>query len=582
MGKYSPNIMANYLIGCASHNLNGEVLVFGERRVSWGELWVRSAKIANALVKLGVEKDDKAAFVFHNTPEFLELNYGVQVAGAIPVPVNYRFTAREVAFQVNHSDSVVLIYDSLFAEAVEKAAPELAAVKTFVRRGPGAMESAVDYEDFVSSGNPADPRVANSWDDVAVMIYTGGTTGFPKGVMLTWRAHLDMFANLLASLAGRSAEIELSPEQAERVAEAFPMPGINHAYKFTRNETAKKILTSKKTHGAAKKGLSYLLSHPEVAKINYKNTIKYMVPSMPFFHDASYQILILGAMTGNMCFVLPADIKFNPDDILKIVEREKPVFMANVPAGWKKIANHPDIKNHDLSSLRVAATGAGACSMDLKRKMFEAFPGIIILDMFGQTEMTPITTFRMDTGPETLKERSVGKSIVDARVVDENGKEVPRGEIGEILYRSSTVMKGYYKDEEKTSEVMAGGWFKSGDLGYLDEDGEVRLVDRKKECINTGGEKVFPLEVEEILHEHPAVEDVAVIGVPDEEWGSTVRAVVRLKKEARASEAEIVEFCRDKLAGYKIPKTVVFVDELPLSPVGKVLRQKIRDMYGQA
>jgi len=141
-------------------------------------------------------------------------------------------------------------------------------------------------------------------------------------------------------------------------------------------------------------------------------------------------------------------------------------------------------------------------------------------------------------------------------------------------------MKGYYKDEDKTREVMEGGWFRSGDLGYLDDEGEVRLIDRKKECINTGGEKVFPLEVEEIIHEHPKVEDVCIIGVPDEEWGSTIRAVVQPKEGENIEEQEIIEFCRDKLAGYKIPRSVVFVNELPLSPVGKVLRAKIREMYG--
>jgi len=311
-------------------------------------------------------------------------------------------------------------------------------------------------------------------------------------------------------------------------------------------------------------------------------TIPYMVPSFPFFHDASYQILVLMALMGNISFVLVPEVRFDPEKVLAAVEKEKPIFMANVPTGWKKLVNHPAVDKYNTSSIRIAATGAGACPVSLKRKMFEKFPEIIIADMFGQTEMTPITTFRLDMSPETLKERSVGKSIVDAKVVDETGEEVRQGEVGEIMYKSSTVMKGYYKDEDKTKEVMEGGWFRSGDLGYLDEEGEVRLIDRKKECINTGGEKVFPLEVEEVLHEHPAVEDVAVIGVPDEEWGSAVRAVVQLKKGEEAGAEELQEFCRDKLAGYKIPRSVVFVAELPLSPVGKVLRQKIRDMYGQA
>ncbi len=175
----------------------------------------------------------------------------------------------------------------------------------------------------------------------------------------------------------------------------------------------------------------------------------------------------------------------------------------------------------------------------------------------------------------------MGNSIVETKVIDENGNEVARGTVGEICYKSSTVMKGYYKDDEKTREVLADGWFKSGDLGYIDETGEIRVVDRKKECINTGGEKVFPLEVEEIISKHPAVDTVCIIGVPDEEWGSQVRAVVQLKNGAQAAPEDIISFCRGKLAGYKIPKTVVFTEDIPFSPAGKLLRQKVRDSYGK-
>jgi acyl-CoA synthetase (AMP-forming)/AMP-acid ligase II len=182
---------------------------------------------------------------------------------------------------------------------------------------------------------------------------------------------------------------------------------------------------------------------------------------------------------------------------------------------------------------------------------------------------------------ERLQHRSVGRSIVDVRVVDESGRDLPPGEVGEILYRSSTVMKGYYKDDEKTREVMQDGWFRSGDLGFLDENGEIRVADRKKECINTGGEKVYPLEVEEVLIRHPKVDDVCVIGVPDEEWGTSVRAVIQLRKGELAEPKELLDFCRAELAGYKIPRSVRFVDELPRSPVGKMLREKVREAYGQ-
>ncbi len=581
MEPHSPNIIANAL-GChALHNADSEAVVYGDRRMTWRDLAERVFKLADALIKAGLTKDDKVAFMFHNCPEFIEINFAIQIAGGIPVPMNYRFVANEIEYQLNHCDARMFIYDDQFKPVVSEAAPKLAGVETFICRGTDAINNGPEYESFLAGGRAEDPKVPTVWDDVAVMIYTGGTTGFPKGVMLTYGGHLDMYCHLFASIVTRAATVDLTREQVQALTRMVALPGVNIFSGLARTKLAKKILASKKTYKSIEKAVRYLLSHPQAARIGYKNTIRLMTPSMPYFHDASYQTLILGALTGNACAIIVPGSKFDPEKVLQTVEREQPVFMANVPTGWKKIVSFPDFDKYDVSSLMAAATGAGACSADLKRKMFQKFPGIIILDMFGQTEMTPITSFRIDVSPETVKERSVGQTILDVRIVDENGNEVPRGEIGEIMYKSDWIMKGYYKDEEKTAEAMNDGWFKGGDLGYIDEDGEVRLIDRKKECINTGGEKVFPLEVEEVLHNHPDIQDVCIIGVPDEEWGSTIRAVVQPVPGADPDPADIRDFCRGKLAGYKIPRSVVFVDELPLSPVGKVLRAKIRETYGQ-
>jgi acyl-CoA synthetase (AMP-forming)/AMP-acid ligase II len=580
MDPHSPNIIANAL-GChALHNAAGEAVVYGDRRITWKALAGRVFQLADAMINKGIRKNDKVAFMFYNCPEFIEINFAVQAAGAIPVPMNYRFVAKEIEYQLNHCDARLFIYDAAFREAVAEAAPRLPGIETFVCMGAPGEKGGPDYEGFLASGRNEDPKVPTAWEDIAVMIYTGGTTGFPKGVMLTYGGHLDMFCHLFASIITRAATVDLSQEQLQGLTNLISLPGVGMLSGLARTKLARKILSSKKTYHTVEKAIRYLLSHPQAARIGYKNTIRLMTPSMPYFHDASYQTLILGALTGNACAIIIPGAKFDPEKVLQTVEKEKPAFMANVPTGWKKLVSFPDIKKYNVSSLMAAATGAGACSADLKRKMFEKFPGIIILDMFGQTEMTPITSFRIDTGPETVKERSVGQTILDVRIVDENGQDVPRGEIGEIMYRSKWIMKGYYKDDEKTAEAMKDGWFKGGDLGYFDADGEVRLVDRKKECINTGGEKVFPLEVEEVLHAHPDIQDVCVIGVPDEEWGSTVRAVVQPVAGKKPDPADIIEFCRGKLAGFKIPRSVVFVEELPLSPVGKVLRAKIRENYG--
>jgi len=581
MEKLSSNIIANSLNFHARDNANSIAMVYGDRRTTWKELGNRANRMANALIGAGVRKNDKVAFMFHNCPAFLETNYAIQCAGAIPVPVNYRFTGPEITYQVNHSDARVFIYEATFAEAVEAAAPQLAKIERFVCDGPSTITGCAAYEDFLNSGKTDIPQVATDWSDVAVMVYTGGTTGFPKGVMLTYAGHVDMFCNLFASIVTRTAEVDLTAEQLKGITKIVAVPGMGLAPGLLRTRLARKILSSKKAYTSIEKAVRYLLTHPPATRIGYKSTVRFMTPSMPFFHDASYQILMLGVLLGNTCQIMVDGLSFDPEKILSAVEAERPLFMANVPTGWKKLVSFPDFHKYNVKSLLAIATGAGVCPVDLKKKMFEKFPGVLLLDMFGQTEMTPITSFRVDTGPENLKERSVGKSILDVRVVDEKGNDVPQGEVGEIMYRSGWIMKGYYKDNEKTAEAMQDGWFKGGDLGYIDEDGEVRLVDRKKECINTGGEKVFPMEVEEVLHHHPAVDDVCIIGVPDEEWGHTVRAVIKPVAGTTPDPADILAFCKGKLAGFKIPRSVVLVDELPLSPVGKMLRAKIRELYGK-
>ena len=581
MGEYSSNIIANSFLSCARHNGEGEIIIFGQRRIRWKEFTPRVLKVANLLIGLGVKRGEMVAFLFHNTPEFLEINFGIQAAGAVPAPLNYRFTPREIEYQGNHCDARVFFYDSIWSEGVEAAAPKLQNIERFIRRGGTGLDQALNYEELMAEAKATDPAVANAWDDVAVMIYTGGTTGFPKGVMLTYQAHLDMFTALFPALFLRALTLEVPPERHQRIVEAMPITGAKYLGPILRTRAVKKLLQRPATLAFLKKKFHERFSNPAVARAGYANAKKAMYPSMPFFHDASYANLMMGALSGGVIYVLPDSVKFDPALVLGLVEKEQIVNMANVPTGWKKLVSFPEADGYDLSSLRIATTGGGVCPASLKKEILKRFPNAMIVDAFGQTEMTPVTSFRVDMDADRIQDRSVGKSIVEARVVDENGQDVPRGEVGEILYRSSTVMKGYYKEEEETREVMQDGWFKSGDLGYFDEQGEIRVKDRKKECINTGGEKVFPLEVEDVINQHPRVDEVCVIGVPDEEWGHTIRAVVQLKKGEPMPEQEIREFCRGQLAGYKIPRSVIFVDELPLSPVGKMLRQKVRELYGK-
>lgn len=578
--SFSPNIIADSFTSCATYNPDGEVIIYGNRRIKWKDFVRRVFKVANALINLGVNKDEKITFMFHNTPEFLEINFGIQIAGAIPCPMNYRFVPNEIKYQVNHSDASVFIFDSIWSESIAPAMKNLPKIKHFICMGKDRPENTTDYDGFVNSGEEKDPEIANNWEDIAVMIYTGGTTGFPKGVMLTYLSHLEMFSILAANMAVRMLSMDMPVEQHKSMIKDSNLLLKNILGAFYRSNFFKNLMRRPKTLSFFQERIRKSLMDPKSMKKGYKNVRKAMYPSMPFFHDASYANLMMGALTGSLCFVLPETIKFDPEIILKTVEREKVDTLANVPTGWKKLITYPDFAKYDVSSVKTLTTGGGACPKELKKQILKAFPGVILLDAFGQTEMTPVTSFKVDFDPDKITDRSVGRSIVDVKVVDESGHELPHGLTGEILYRSSTIMKGYYKDEEKTREVIEGGWFKSGDLGYIDEAGEIHVVDRKKECINTGGEKVFPLEVEEVIQAYPKVDTVCIIGVPDEEWGSTVRAVVQLKEGETAQGKEITDFCRGKLASYKIPKSVVFVKDIPFSPAGKMLRQKVREIYG--
>lgn len=579
MGVHSPNIIANSLISCATYNGSGEVLIHGDRRITWSQLKSRVFKFAQALIRLGVKKDDKVAFMFHNTPEFVEINWGIHVAGGVPTPMNYRFVANEIEFQCTHSDAKVFLYDSLWAQAVEAAIPKLKTVSHFVCKGGSTLGNVIDYDAFVDSGQDIDPCVPTDWDDTMVMVYTGGTTGFPKGVMLTYQAHRELYAVMFTNVAIRSLTADISAERHKLMMEAMPIPGKRLLGPLMRTRVFKKFIARPRTRDKLHQLFDEMFSKPEKARRGYKQTVRSMLPSMPFFHDAGYSNLSICGFSGNLCFVLPDSTRLDPALVFSLIEKEQVRNLSNVPTGWKKLVSSPDRDKYDLGSIRLTMTGGGVCTTKLKKEILELFPGAMILDAFGQTEMTPITSFKMDFDPDNIVDRSVGQSIVEAKIVDVEGKEMPRGETGEILYRSSTVMKGYYKDEEKTKEVLEDGWFRSGDLGYFDESGEIRVVDRIKECINTGGEKVFPLEVEEIIQNHPDVADVCVIGVPDEEWGNTIRAVVQLREGGTVEAQEIMDFCRDKLAGYKIPRSVVFTEALPFSPAGKLLRQKVRDAY---
>jgi len=574
------NFLGGYLNTCAEYNSDGDFLVFGDRHITWSDLNSRVNRLANALIDLGLRKNDKVSFMFRNCPEFFEINYAVQKAGGIPVPMNYRFTPREIEFQANHSDSVIFLLEDIWLDSVQKVKPGLTGIKHFIFAGEDCPDEMISYEGLMADYPSIDPEVEVKADDVCVICYTGGTTGRPKGVMLTYKSHVKMLEYMGRDIIFRLADLDLPETMVTKISETLPLSGTTHLIKLMKGPAGRFVLNAKITHLLLEGFMKHTTAKPFMIRFGPKGIIKIITPSLPYFHDASYNLIIMAPLTGQFIFHQPDMIHFDPAKVFEMIETEKTNMMVNVPTGWKMLVEDKNIDRYDLSSIAICCSGGGVNPVNLKKQILDNFSSALLMDLFGQTEMTPVTSIRLDSGSSSLKDRSVGRPIVNVRIVGESGEDVPQGQTGEIIYRSETIMKGYYKEEDKTAETMKDGWFYSGDLGYLDEEGEIRVVERKKECISTGGEKIFPQEVEEVLEEHPKVNKACVIGVPDDKWGNMVRAVIELKPGKKATKKEMIDWTREKIAGYKKPRDIKFIEKLPVTPVGKVQRNKVKEKYG--
>jgi len=301
----------------------------------------------------------------------------------------------------------------------------------------------------------------------------------------------------------------------------------------------------------------------------------------PVFHLAAFGycqfMFFIGATV-----VLPLEV-FNPVYIMETIEKEKINTILLVPAMAFFVLNVPDIDKYDTGSLRIWASGAAILPTETRRQIHKHFPNVGIFDLFGQTEMSPLVCALAPSESEG-RETSVGRALpfIEVRLVDDNDNDVPVGQIGEAIYRGPTVMKEYYKNPKATKEAMKNGWFHSGDLMRQDEEGYFYVVDRKKDMIISGGENIYPAEIEEVLYQHPKILECAVIGAFDEEWGESVKAIIVCKQGEEMTEEEVVEHCKQHLASYKKPKSVDFMDTLPRNPAGKVLKTMLREKYGKS
>ena len=502
-------VVGEVLARWARKTPNKEAFVFEDKRYTYHQFNQRVNRLANGLIGLGVKRGDKVALLFMNCMEIMECHFAVPKTGAVIVPLNFRFVGRELISQINQSDSKALIFEEMYQEVVDSIRPEIPAVKHYICAASKSLPETINYEELLQKSSPEEPPVPVDDDDPAYIMYTGGTTGRPKGAVLT---HKGMFIDNVNIL------LEMDIDSSDK----------------------------------------YLC-----------------VP--PLFHLAAVCITQKFTWRGGTTVIMR---RFVPEDVPKFIEKEKITYLYLVPSMWNSLSQVPNISDYDVSSLRLGGYGAAPMPAEVMDRVLKQFPGMRMNVYFGQTEMTACTTF-LKTKDAIRKLGSVGERVdhVEFRIVDDNDKDVPIGQAGEAIYRGPTVMKEYYKMPEATAEAIRGGWFHSGDLVCEEEEGFIYVKGRKKDMIISGGENIYPEEIEEVLYAHPKVLEAAVIGVPDPEWGERVTAIVVLKPGETMTEEEIIEHCKQNLASYKKPKSVEFIDVLPRTPAGKVQKFALREKF---
>lgn len=489
--------------------------ICGETRLSFQQVSERVNRLSGSLSNLGVGRGDRVAILSLNCHQFFELYYAVPQLGAIVVPINFRLQPQEIKYIIDHSGSRIAFIDPALAHLIEAVRPSLAGVEHFILMGNETRDGYLSYETLVSGECEFSPPHVDD-DELLGLFYTSGTTGEPKGVMLTHR-------NILSNI-----------EHSEGVYKYLPTDIYLHA--------------------------------------------------APMFHLADGAAVFTHTAKGATQAFIP---RFDAKLVLETVARERVSLLLLVPTMINFVLQQPDIGSYDLSSLRHITYGASPIAPDLLRRAMKAF-GCSFGQGYGLTEASPLLTVLTQEDHIITDEKSerrlasCGRPVegVDVRVVREDGSDARPGDVGEIIARGPNIMVGYWNRPEDTEDVLRDGWLHTGDLATVDEDGYIYLVDRKKDMIVTGGENVYSTEVEAVLYAHPSVKEAAVIPVPDPDWGEAVHACVALRDRKAASAEELVEFCRQHLANYKVPRSIEFIEgELPKGGTGKILKKQLRERY---
>jgi acyl-CoA synthetase (AMP-forming)/AMP-acid ligase II len=511
----------------------GEMLavVYGDDHLTWSDVDTSISVLANSLLReYPSSKGMRVAIIMENRPEYLAALYGSQRAGMVPAPISTRFVGREIRHVFDTGKPSVCITSVHYLAQVLDAFPdEEVKLPLVVVEGSTDTKSGIkSWDDFIAGVSQDPPSISVSNEDLSVQLFTGGTTGLPKGTNFSHQALLDACT--------------LIPDH----------------------------------------GLSLIFEGkvPESALVPTEHELKFLVPT-PLYHLSGFMpAIIMAAMKRPVVF--PKSLRFNPLEILELIAREKITAVFMVPTQFRMLLDYPELDSHDISSVTLLSSGGSKMPAFLKKEILTRFPETVLVDGYGQTENIGAAIYSFLTVDDIPKitEGYIGKPIrgVEMRVVNEAGDDVSPGEVGEAIYRSPSLMSGYHDDETMTKDSFEGEWFRTGDLFRTDEEGNYYYVERKSEVIFSGGEKVFPAEVEDLISQHPSVDSAVIVGIPDRTWGEVVRAYVVPKAGSAISEKEILDWCSGKMASYKKPKEVFISDSLPIAEDGKILRSALKEL----
>lgn len=490
---------------------DNEAVVFEDTRLSYSQFNERINRLANALSGLGYKKGDRVTVLSENTHKYLEIYFAVSKLGMSITPLNFRLSDLEITHIVNDSEAGCFFAADGYEDRVMGLKHQLNVIDKWISMD-NEREGFLFYESLLEKASTDEPGQNAEEDDLAMLLYTGGTTGLPKGVMLSHR-------NIMTGVIAGTISFGFTPEDSTCFV-------------------------------------------------------------LPLFHVSIWPALCLLMAGGKVVINRRPDL----NGILKLIQDEKCTHINAVPTLYGWIIENCDLSAYDLSSLRSISYAGSPFPPEILKKCIRTF-GNIFTQAYAMTECVGGTGLPPEDhileGKESLLLASAGKPSLctEVKVVDEEGNTAGPNHIGEVAIKGKCVMMGYWKNPELTEKVLRDGWYHTGDMGYMDDNGYLFLVDRKADMIVTGGENVYPKETEDILYQHPAVAMAAVVSSPDEKWGERVQAVVVLKPDQSASEEELISFCKDKLAGYKCPKAIAFWETLPTTPVGKILRKDIKKTF---